>query len=286
MKTLPPKFARKQRGSAALIAIVTMVILVILGLAGATLSLNARLMSSRKTRDAGVRALAEAGVQYGYWQFIWNRTTLPYNESNHAFGEGSFTVRVTDNGGSVTDTIQVTSTATLRGASYSTTRVFRSDQQTEKFSVNPASTFLYFPSYGAVDAQRVRLKSLDIHKGDTIRLIVHGSWGPIENPSSSSATNLIFSKDMTLLPPSASNRVPGAVAASAPSYVSNVKGGTPSDIAEDFSLTNSMDIVVPDKAKYLFIGVDYTQAVNISADGYSLEVKKLTDGGHSNDDDD
>ena len=283
MKTCPSKFPRKQRGSAALIAIVTMTILVIMGLAGATLSMNARLMSSRKTRDAGVRALAEAGIEYGYWQFAWNRVALPYNESNHALGEGSFTVRVADNSGSVSESIQVTSTATLRGANYTSTRVFRSDQQTQKFSINPASTFLYFPDYGAVDAQRIQLSSLDIHWGDTIRLTVSGSWGPVSNPSASTATNLVFSKTLTLLAPGSHSRVPDAIASSAPGYISLIKSGTASDIPEDFSITNTLDIVVPEYAKYLLVGVDYTQAVNISADNYSLEVKKISDGGHAND---
>lgn len=57
---------RNQRGSAALIAIMTMLILVILGLYGATMAMNARLMSSHKAREAKIRAIAEVGVRsYG-----------------------------------------------------------------------------------------------------------------------------------------------------------------------------------------------------------------------------
>ena len=270
---------RKQRGSAALIAIVTMLILVILGLCGATLAMNARLMSSHKAREAKVRAIAEAGVEYGYWQYIWNRTTLPFTETNRTFGEGSFSVSVADNGGSVADSIEVNVTSTLRGATYRATRVFRSDQQPNSVSINPASTFLFYPGYGAVDAQRVDLSSLDIKNGDTIRLTVRGSWGPTSNPSASTATNLLFSKTMNLSTPDKKARVKDAVASDAPAYVSLVKNGTASDIPEDFSINNTIDVVVPDKAKYLFMGVDYTQAINISADGYSLEIIKIADGG-------
>lgn len=285
MKRETSSFAkRSHHGTAALIAIITMIVLLILGLAGATLSMNARLMSSHKLRESGVRALAEAGVDYGYWQFIWNRTTLPYNETNRTCGEGSFSVQVTDNSASVTDTIKVTSTATLRGTTYATTRVFRSDQQTNTYSINPASTFLYFPDYGAVDALRVKLKSLDIHKGDTIRLIIHGHWGPPENAYSSSATAFVFSENDTLLPPGSRARVPKAVAAIAPAYVSSSKSGTASDIPEDFSVSTTLDVVVPDKAKYLFTGIDYQQAVNISSDNFSVEIKKISDGGHAADD--
>jgi hypothetical protein len=131
--------------------------------------------------------------------------------------------------------------------------------------------------YGAVDAQRIDLEDLDIKKGDTIRLTVHGHWGPPENPYSSSATVLVFSKTDTLLPPSARTRIPGAVASGAPAYVSSTKDGLASDIPEDFLVTTTLDVIVPDGAKYLLTGIDYQDAVNISSDGYSIEIKKIRD---------
>lgn len=57
-------------------------------------------------------------------------------------------------------------------------------------------------------------------------------------------------------------RVPDAIASAALAYVSLVESGTASDIPQDFSITNTIDIVVPTDAMYLFTGVDYIQAVN------------------------
>jgi Tfp pilus assembly protein PilX len=115
-RTTPFFLKRRQHGGAALIAIITMIVMLILGLAGATLAMNARLLSSHRAKQSAVRALADAGIDYGYWQYIWNRSALPYSETNRSLGEGTFSVQVTNNSAAVADSIKVVATARLRGS--------------------------------------------------------------------------------------------------------------------------------------------------------------------------
>jgi hypothetical protein len=106
----------------ALAAIVALVIVCIIGLALLALGNNARLSGKRAMRLNGAQALATAGIEYGYWQYVYNGVTLPYTYTR-TLGNGQFTATVTDNSANIAGTIQVVSTGTQSRDSVSLTRI-------------------------------------------------------------------------------------------------------------------------------------------------------------------
>ena len=111
-----------RRGSVALAALAALVVVFIIGLGLLTLGGNARLSGKRAMRLNGAQAAAAAGIEYGYWQRVYNAQPLPYTGAR-ALGTGSFTVTVTDNSANIAGTIQVVSTGTQSGDSAKLTRI-------------------------------------------------------------------------------------------------------------------------------------------------------------------
>src|SRR5258706_13458951 len=88
---------RCQRGSAAMMAILALSALLIGVLAMLMLANNVLISVIHQKRLISLRALAESGLQYGYWQVVWNHVTPPITYANLPLGHGSFTVTLTDN---------------------------------------------------------------------------------------------------------------------------------------------------------------------------------------------
>lgn len=118
-----------QRGSVALAAIVALVVVFIIGLGLLTLGGNARLSGKRAMRLSGAQAMASSGVEYGYWQVMFNNQTLPYTTSR-SLGSGSFSVTVTDNSASLAGTMKIVSTGAQSGDRVKTTKVMKWGQKT------------------------------------------------------------------------------------------------------------------------------------------------------------
>ena len=111
-----------RRGSVALVAIVTMIVVFILALGLLTLGGNMRLAGKRQMRHRGAQTMAAAGAEYGYWATDLNNGALPATYT-HTLPSGSFTVTVSENGASVPGTIQVVSQGTQGGETDKVTRV-------------------------------------------------------------------------------------------------------------------------------------------------------------------
>jgi hypothetical protein len=113
-----------RRGSIALVALTALVVVFIIGLGLLTLGGNARLSGKRAMRLSGAQTMASSGVEYGYWQVLFNNQPLPYS-SSRSLGSGSFTVTVTDNSASLAGTVKIVSTGAQSGDNMKLTRVMK-----------------------------------------------------------------------------------------------------------------------------------------------------------------
>lgn len=119
------RIRRNRRGSLIVVAIVALVVISIMGVAlmdGANATFQ---QGHRQPRLTSLQALADAGCQYGYWQYTYNNATLPYSDSTSpvSLGQGTFTVSVSAYGG-IANTLQCVSTAKLYNDTYSETRIY------------------------------------------------------------------------------------------------------------------------------------------------------------------
>jgi hypothetical protein len=156
----------RQRGSVALLAICVLFVLLILVSVSLDSAVNARLSSTWQDRHAQLRLLAESGLEYGYWRRVWANAPLPYSENNRALGAGRFSVTVTDNGAQITNTIRVSSTATLSGRTLTLVRVYPL----------PSTTTAGLPNYpnGFSDTTQIQRNGSAISVGTTLRLAADG----------------------------------------------------------------------------------------------------------------
>jgi len=115
--------ALKHTGSASLLAIGTMVITLLAVLLVCTTAIESRVSSRRELDAIKLKTLADAGIQYGYWQRIWQNAALPYQVNNFAVGDGTVNVTVTDNASEVPNSIKIVSVANYRGKAFTSTRV-------------------------------------------------------------------------------------------------------------------------------------------------------------------
>ncbi len=120
--TIKVSQSSRRRGSIALAALAALVVVFIIGLGLLALGGNARLSGKRAMRLNGAQAMAAAGIEYGYWQRIYNGQPLPYTGSR-TLGSGRFTVTVTDNSANTAGTIQIVSTGAQSGDSVMLTRI-------------------------------------------------------------------------------------------------------------------------------------------------------------------
>lgn len=114
---------RGNSGAAYLMAVITLVVGFMLGLAllrmvgGATLQGGNRVDATRATY------LADAGINYAYWKYRYCGVSLPYTETRQ-MGKGSFTITISDNA-ALRDTVKIASTGRSDGLSQGRQRVVR-----------------------------------------------------------------------------------------------------------------------------------------------------------------
>jgi hypothetical protein len=114
---------RRRRGSLSVTAVVVLLIVFVVSLGLLTVSANTLRNGARQPARVALRALAEAGIQYGYWQFAHQSAVLPFTENSRALGSGNVSVTVTDYSATITDSIRVVSTAALDAQTLSLTRI-------------------------------------------------------------------------------------------------------------------------------------------------------------------
>ncbi len=144
------KISHYQRGSAALAAIGTLTVLLIITLGLLSVTGGAFVSSDQKKRAAVLRSLAEAGIEYGYWLRAWKGQNLPFSEANRFYGAGRFTVQASDYSSTLAGSFKVVSTAVINGQTLSLTRVFPDgtvpyydtgfDEASKKLTVNGSAT--------------------------------------------------------------------------------------------------------------------------------------------------
>lgn len=118
--------ATGQRGSVAMIAIITMVVVFILAIGLLSLGNSVRLSGKRQITRSGALTMANAGIEYGFWQSYYRGASLPQTFSLNSSRNGfalKFTVVVTDNSTVVPGTIKLVSTGTQNRESRTVTRV-------------------------------------------------------------------------------------------------------------------------------------------------------------------
>lgn len=113
---------RRRRGAAYILAITTLLVGVTFALAmlrsgGANFTAE----DSRQKKRAAEN-LAEAGIEYAFWQIHYNNKALPYSATMN-LDTGSFTVEAVDDGNRDQSTMLITSTGTCGGRSHTSKRV-------------------------------------------------------------------------------------------------------------------------------------------------------------------
>lgn len=119
-----------------MIAVITMVVVFILAIGLLTLGGNVRLNGKRQLGHSGAKMMAEAGIEYGYWQERYKGATLPQtftytNTSNGATLK--FTVTATDNSAKTKGTVLFASTGTQGRETCTLTRVLAVSSATNVF---------------------------------------------------------------------------------------------------------------------------------------------------------
>ena len=115
--------ARRSRGAAAMVAILGLVALLFVVLAVMWLAYGAHYLSQRQKRVIALRSLAEGGLQYGYWQVVFNSALPPLTFGPTTLGNGTFTVVLSDNTAQIANTYKLVSTASINGETLTYTRV-------------------------------------------------------------------------------------------------------------------------------------------------------------------
>ncbi len=113
---------RSRRGAAYLLAVTTLLVGVVLALA--MLRATAGYFRAENTRQSKRAAanLAEAGIDYAYWQIHYNNAHLPYS-ATVSLATGAFQVSATDDGARDASAVLITSTGTVGRDSHTTRRV-------------------------------------------------------------------------------------------------------------------------------------------------------------------
>ena len=116
---------KHDRGSAYLIALITLVVGLTLGLA-LLRAVGSAAAQSRRTIEVGNAShLADAGIAYGYWLYRYCSQSLPIEEQTFSFGSGAVTVAVDAYDALPNSAIKIDAAGTYRGTSVSRSRVVR-----------------------------------------------------------------------------------------------------------------------------------------------------------------
>lgn len=131
------------------------------------------------------------------------------------------------------------------------------------YGLNSKSTYLRVESGDtAAPPLAISLADLYVRPGDTLRLAAVGTYSDVNVLKDGTETRLtgVFSSSNAVGPPGDRHRIPGAIDAgtniTTESYLEcfllfcSLKS---SDIAEDFRIDPTVDVVVPENAQYLFV---------------------------------
>ncbi len=157
---------RRRRGSVAVAALACLVVALVIVIGLTTLCGGALTVGSRARNQTALRALAEAGLQYGYWQYAWQNQALPYTAGSYALGPGTFSTTVTDNSAAIVGTVKVVSTATIGSNSLTETRIFPYPSAPNYGNFQGASTLTNNGS-GALIGSRLRLTDGNLNEVTT-----------------------------------------------------------------------------------------------------------------------
>lgn len=134
---------RGQRGSVAVAAIVALAVGLTVSVGMLMAGEGARASGHHKARTRAARLMAEAGIEYGYWQYCYNRVALPYTGSRSLSG-GAFSVSVSDGNTAIQRSVKIVSTGTVGADAATVTRVFLDPFYTVKIT----GTVFTDPNYG------------------------------------------------------------------------------------------------------------------------------------------
>ncbi len=138
--------------------------------------------------------------------------------------------------------------------------VMYSQANAVQFLVNSPATYLHANGEFPFFANAIDLNANGFFAGQTVLLKRVGSFNHLGGPTPIDfGLSAVFSSNNVILPPTLSNRIPGALAAG-PGWVSPVTliGGVPTDISEDFMVDNSTGtangiiLTIPAGAQYIF----------------------------------
>jgi hypothetical protein len=104
------------------LALVTVLVGTVLALAMLQAGNSYYLTESSRTKKRAATDLAQAGVEYAYWQIHYKVQPLPYS-ADVTLTTGSFHVEATDDGSRDSSTMLITSTGACGGRSYTIKRV-------------------------------------------------------------------------------------------------------------------------------------------------------------------
>ena len=111
-----------RRGAAYLIAVTTLLVGVVLALAMLRVAGGCFMAENTRHSKRAAVNLAEAGVDYAYWQIHYNGAHLPY-QATVSLATGTFNVSAVDDGTRDASTVVITSTGLSGGHSYTVRRV-------------------------------------------------------------------------------------------------------------------------------------------------------------------
>lgn len=144
-----------KRGSAYLIALITLVTGMTLGLA-LLRSSGAITIQGRSTIDAGIAShLADAGMAYGYWLYRYRIQSLPLSEEI-TLDTGTASVQI-NNYDPLPDTVKITSIGTYRDTSVSRLRIVRKRARPFEMAFcwrAPSEPYSYSPSVNSLRTGR------------------------------------------------------------------------------------------------------------------------------------
>jgi len=111
-RLLKNKRRKDERGAAYVLAITSLLVGVILALAMIRAAGSYFIAEDTRQKKQAAVNLAEAGIDYAFWQIHYNGAHVPYSATVN-LGNGSFQVSATDDGNRDRSTLLITSTGTV-----------------------------------------------------------------------------------------------------------------------------------------------------------------------------
>ena len=112
---------RGRRGAAYLLAITTLLVGMVLALAMLRATSGYFIAENSRQKKRAAANLAEAGIDYAFWQLHYNGQRPPYS-ADVTLATGAFHVEASDDGSRDASTLLITSTGTSGGRSYTLRR--------------------------------------------------------------------------------------------------------------------------------------------------------------------